>query len=450
MIKTKKILHHEKERLFIIFPYNKDIITNVRTLRDSRWSATHSAWHIPYSKKDLDEFTKIFPQVMIDGKQDNEKSITKINENDAEINRLVISDKKICIYAELCDKDIDFLNKFKYYRWSHIRKCFELPNYGSNLDKIRQYFGGRLNELTQEKILTTALRESKANKSLVISTPDYVYPYIGKYKKWLQHKRYSAATINSYSDGVKTFLSFCYPKKPQDIDNSDMVKFTHTYIIRNGYSYSYQNQIINGVKIFFREIVRSELNIENLERPRTEHKLPTVLSKEEVRRLLGALVNIKHRTMLSLIYACGLRRSELLGLKPSDIDSQRNFLIIRLSKGNRDRLVPLSEKILDLLREYYKLYKPAVWLFEGQEKGHPYSEQSLQSVMRQAVQKSRIKKTATLHTLRHSYATHLLESGVDLRYIQEILGHKSSKTTEVYTHVSTKSLGNIKSPFDDI
>ncbi|MDD4150614.1 MAG: hypothetical protein PHE33_11375, partial [Bacteroidales bacterium] len=191
MIKTKKILHHEEDRLFIIFPYNKETITKVRTLNDARWSATHSAWHLPYTPNDLKEFAKIFPQVMIDGEQNNEKSITEIEEKDSESNRLVISDKKIYIYAELCNKDIGFLNKFKYYRWSHIRKCFELPNFGNNLDKIRQYFGGRLEELTQQTILTSSIRENTANTSLVISTPDYVHPYISKFRKWLEHKRYS-------------------------------------------------------------------------------------------------------------------------------------------------------------------------------------------------------------------------------------------------------------------
>ena len=154
--------------------------------------------------------------------------------------------------------------------------------------------------------------------------------------------------------------------------------------------------------------------------------------------------------MLSLIYACGLRRSELLYLKPQDIESKRGVLIIRQAKGNKDRIAPISEKVITMLREYYKLYKPAKWLFEGREKGEPYSEKSLQSVLKQALNRTKIKKPVTLHWLRHSYATHLLESGTDLRYIQELLGHKSSQTTEIYTHVSTQSIQKIKSPFDDL
>jgi integrase/recombinase XerD len=154
--------------------------------------------------------------------------------------------------------------------------------------------------------------------------------------------------------------------------------------------------------------------------------------------------------MLSLIYSCGLRRSELLNLKPADIDSKRGIVIIRQSKGKKDRIAPLSPKILDMLREYYIGFKPKTWLFEGQNENTKYDERSLSNVLKQALTKSRINKPVSLHWLRHSYATHLLESGTDLRYIQELLGHSSSKTTEIYTHVSTKSIQQIKSPFDDL
>ena len=154
--------------------------------------------------------------------------------------------------------------------------------------------------------------------------------------------------------------------------------------------------------------------------------------------------------MLCLLYSCGLRSGELLNLQPIHIDSKRNIVLLKNAKGKKDRITPLSPIILEMLREYYIVYKPKIWLFEGQNAGDQYSEQSLQSVLKQALQKAGIKNPVTLHWLRHSYATHLLESGTDLRYIQELLGHSSSKTTEIYTHVSTKSLQQIKSPFDDL
>lgn len=166
--------------------------------------------------------------------------------------------------------------------------------------------------------------------------------------------------------------------------------------------------------------------------------------------VLDALQNQKHRAMLSLIYACGLRSGELLKLKAEHVDSKRSLLIIKGAKGNKDRIVPLSIKIIEMLRTYYKTFKPKTYLFEGQYASTAYDSRSLQLVLKQAVAKAGIKKQVTLHWLRHSYATHLLEAGTDLRYIQEILGHKSSKTTEIYTHVSTNSIQKISSPFDTL
>ena len=168
-----------------------------------------------------------------------------------------------------------------------------------------------------------------------------------------------------------------------------------------------------------------KINIDQIHRPKREKTLPNVLSKEEVKQLLEAHSNIKHKTMLSLIYSCGLRCGELLALKPVHIDSKRNIVLLKNSKGKKDRIVPLSGKILEMLRDYYKLYKPTTYLFEGQTIGTPYDARSLQLVLKQALQKTGTTKPVTLHWLRHSYATHLLESGTDLRYIQELLGHNS-------------------------
>lgn len=271
-----------------------------------------------------------------------------------------------------------------------------------------------------------------------------------RFKNYLYANRYSKNTISTYSDALAIFLRFYAHKNISEISNLDVETFNNEYILKNKYSASFQNQVVNALKLFFKVIVEKIIVPDLILRPRREHRLPNVLSKEEVKAILEASTNIKHRTMLSLIYACGLRRSELLNLEPMHVDSKRNLLIIKKSKGNKDRIIPISDKIITMLREYYKLYKPKKWLFEGQFEATQYSEKSIQSVMKQALAKAKIKKPATLHWLRHSYATHLLESGTDLRYIQGLLGHGSSKTTEIYTHVSTKNLQKIKSPFDDL
>jgi len=235
-----------------------------------------------------------------------------------------------------------------------------------------------------------------------------------------------------------------------EIDNDDIALFNREYILKQKLSATYQGQFINAIKLFYEKIPRKKLIIEHLERPRTGSPLPKVLSKEDVSKLLSVTENIKHKAILSLIYACGLRRSELLNMQITDIDSNRNVINIRHAKGDKDRIVPLSEKILTLLRAYFKQYKPKKWLFEGQIAGTQYTGTSLNHIFQRAKKNAGVIIPCTLHTLRHCYATHLLEAGTDIRYIQVLLGHKHSKTTEIYTHVTTKSIQKIKSPFDDL
>ncbi|OYD14748.1 recombinase XerC [candidate division WOR-3 bacterium JGI_Cruoil_03_51_56] len=178
-----------------------------------------------------------------------------------------------------------------------------------------------------------------------------------------------------------------------------------------------------------------------------DRKLPVVLPEHEVLRILSKIINLKHWAIIMLIYSAGLRVSEIVRLKIRDIDGDRKMLWVRGGKGAKNRYTLLSGIALETLRNYYKAYRPKEWLFGGQRKGH-YSRRSVEKIMEHAIKKAGIQKEASVHSLRHSFATHLLENGVDLRYIQELLGHKSSKTTEIYTHVTRKSLLKIKSPLD--
>ncbi|WP_264564816.1 tyrosine-type recombinase/integrase [Flavobacterium sp. N3904] len=273
---------------------------------------------------------------------------------------------------------------------------------------------------------------------------------IQKFKCWLLSRRYSDSTITTYTEALRYFLTFYNEKPVAEIDNNDVIRYNNEYILNNKLSGSFQNQMVSSIKLFFSTVRETKIELDKIHRPKREKVLPNVLSKEEVKLILNAHINLKHKTMLSLIYACGLRRSELLHLKPTDIDSKRGIVIIRQSKGKKDRIAPLSGKILLMLRDYYLAFKPTTWLFEGNTVGETYSEKSLQSVLKHALHKAGITKPVSLHWLRHSFATHLLENGTDLRYIQELLGHNSSKTTEIYTHVSTKNIQQIKSPFDDL
>ena len=328
-------------------------------------------------------------------------------------------------------------------RWSSTKSVWYIPRKDFDLDKVLASFRG-IARIDCSAIEGQAIRDSqiKINRDILSEKE--------KFAEWLKFRRYSTNTVKTYTESLVVFLTFFRNKSIEELDNQDVVTFVDRYILNNRFSFSYQNQVINAIKLYFREIRKSNIEVDSLKRPRREYRLPNVLSKDEVKAILGASLNIKHRAMLSLIYACGLRRSELLNLKVTDVDSKRHMLIIRNAKGYKDRHVPISDKTIKMLREYYALYRPKTWLFGGDKENEPYSPTSLQNVLRNALRKAGIKKKATLHWLRHSYATHLLENGTDLRYIQVLLGHKSSRTTEIYTHVSQKSLQKIKSPFDDL
>jgi integrase/recombinase XerD len=321
-----------------------------------------------------------------------------------------------------------------------------------DFDTLKEQF----RNLAEFKFLNERIESVEARKAR-LRPIDFLMPLnprfeavILSFDRYLKSKRYSERTVEVYCDALRVFFRFIQPEEIREITNEDLIRYNNDYILKNNFSQSYQNQVVNAIKLFFGAIYQHKMDLELVHRPRREKKLPNVLSKEEVKLILNATTNLKHRMMLSLIYACGLRRSELLNLIPSDISADRGLLLIRQSKGKKDRVVPLSSKLLMQLREYYKLYRPHIWLFEGDKPKSKYGERSLQLVLKRSLSKTKIDKDVTLHWLRHSYATHLMESGTDLRFIQELLGHSSSKTTEIYTHVSTKSIQNIRSPFDEL
>lgn len=335
-------------------------------------------------------------------------------------------EKRIAVYFEKNAELIARIKKLTGSRWSQTLGVWHLPDTVENRERF------------QLVPLSHSLPSAEGIEQ------------IKKYIQWLSSKRYSPNTIKTYSEALKSFLIFYREKHITEISNEDVIIYNNEFILKNNLSDSYQNQIVNAIKLYFTTIRETKIEIDKIHRPKRSKLLPNVLSKEEVKLILNAHNNIKHRMMLSLIYSCGLRCGELLALRPVHIDSKRNIVLLKNSKGKKDRITPLSPKILEMLREYYILFKPTIYLFEGANPGEPYSEKSLQSVLKQALKKVGITKPVSLHWLRHSFATHLLESGTDLRYIQELLGHQSSRTTEIYTHVSTKSIQQIKSPFDNL
>lgn len=269
-----------------------------------------------------------------------------------------------------------------------------------------------------------------------------------RYQNLLFQKRYSQNTQDIYCCYFKDFCNYFRNDKLDHVTTAQINSYILDLIKSKDISISQQNQRINAIKFYFEKVLGRDKQYYELHRPRKENKLPKVLSKNEVKSIIASSYNIKHKCMLMLMYWAGLRRSELLNLKPDDIDSERMIINIRGAKGKKDRISLLSDNLLQLLRRYYKEYRPDLYLFEGL-KGEMYSPTSVANVLKKAALKAGIKKLVTPHMLRHSFATHLLEQGTDLRYIQELLGHESPKTTEIYTHVSKKAIEKIKNPIDE-
>lgn len=271
--------------------------------------------------------------------------------------------------------------------------------------------------------------------------------YLDDFKKLLSIKRYSYSTIKSYSNALKNFLDAFPGSEPSQINVTQIENFINSMVVDKNISQAYQKVLVAAIKMFYNEMLRKNYNLNYLFPDRTEKKLPVILDVSEIKAMLDSIQNLKHKAILSLIYSAGLRVSEAIEMKVSDIDSKRMLIRVRQAKGKKDRYVMLSEKLLFLLREYYKEYKPKEYLFEGQ-KGSKYSSRSIQSIFRQALKKANVQKKASVHTLRHSFATHLLEAGTDIRIIQQLLGHNSIKTTQIYTQVSNSKISKVKSPLD--
>lgn len=265
--------------------------------------------------------------------------------------------------------------------------------------------------------------------------------------KFLRGKRYSKSTIDTYTFFVADFVAFYKNKTLETLTNRDVELYIESVFIKRKYSISTQRQFISALKLFI--AYEPSTHIENLElvRPNKDKKLPNVLSKEEIIRLIASTQNLKHRAVITLLYSGGLRIGELINLRIEDFNFERKQIFIKNSKGRKDRYVTLADSFLPMLKNYLMTYKPQYYFVEGQPK-LKYSASSIRKFLSKNVARSGIKTKVTPHVLRHSYATHLMEDGVGLRHIQVLLGHSKPETTMIYTHVMRKDLMNIKSPLD--
>ena len=316
-------------------------------------------------------------------------------------------------------------------RWSKTKKAW----YVADMPTYRQKFG---------------IKTEPIGKEVLIHIHAVNQPALYTFIETLELKAYSPSTINTYRN---EFAQWLYVLKNKNVHDLDTIKLRSYFLYCINTLKLSENTIhsrMNAVKFYFEQVLKKERMFFEIPRPKKKLTLPNVLDISQVERLFSQLENLKHKTMIYLAYSAGLRVSEVVNLRIKDIHSERMVINIRGAKGKKDRMVGLSQGILELLRKYYVTYKPKDWLFDGQYAGEPYSTRSLQSIFHRAKEAAKIRQDVTFHSLRHSYATHLHEAGTDIKLIQELLGHNDLKTTLRYTHVSKRTLENIKSPFDSL
>ncbi len=341
--------------------------------------------------------------------------------------------------------------------WSQTLKCWYIPEILFSINPLLDVFRGKAQIDYSDILQTTGIPNNTENfnpettkKAPSQESETNLKNELPKgYLEKLQQKRYSTSTLNMYTTYFKDFMCHFSGREPDSISKEEINNYLIHLIKEKKISNSQQNQRINSIKFYYEKVLCREKEYYFIERPRGERKLPDVLSKHEIEAMLRATTNIKHRCLIALIYSCGLRRSEAINLKIEDIDTERMLVKIKGAKGKKDRYVQLSTTMLEEINRYLKEVHPELWLFEGYN-GMPYSATSILNDIKNAALKAGIKKRVYPHILRHSFATHHLEQGTDLRYIQEFLGHESSKTTEIYTHVSKTDFHKFRNPLDDI
>lgn len=323
--------------------------------------------------------------------------------------------------------------------YHYHQKLWSVVNTAENIKKIQLLFG--------DKLIKQATQGSLVIPQVAIS--ESVQAELDKNYQKMILKSFSQATIRNYQSNLTQFFQYFESVAYREITKEQIEGFVYHLISKYKISDQKQNQLINAIKCYYEYTLGMPREYYNITRPKKSTNLPDVLSKEEVAAILSYPSNIKHKAILHVLYAAGLRVGEVVRLRIADVRSDDGYLFIKDGKGKKDRHCTLSPLLLNLLREYYKEYKPSYWLFEGQEGGQ-YTTQSIQRVYRQAVKGTNSNPWSTPHTLRHSYATHLMEHGVNIRYIQSSMGHASTKTTEVYTRVLGINNKTLTSPLDTL
>ena len=356
-------------------------------------------------------------------------------------------------------------------KWSHSNKCWYIPltetAYHLLIKDLKEKavvdYAALKAYLEKRRKVQTALPEK--TQSVTTNKPASLKP-VSKTAAWqlsnenikalesfvqlLQMKAYSASTIKTYRNEFMQLLQVIKNRPVDSLTVADLKRYMVFTMEKEGISENTAHSRLNALKFYYEQVLGREKFFWEIPRPKKRLILPKVISEEKIIKGLLAVENIKHKTLLLLAYSAGMRVSEVIKLKRTDIDTDRMQITINDAKGKKDRVVTLSSNMPGFLSEYYKIYQPKDWLFEGQYQDEHYSSRSAQLIFKAAYKKLDLPEGCSFHSLRHSYATHLLENGTDISYIQKLLGHNDIKTTLRYTHVSNKDIGKIESPLDKI
>ena len=438
--------------------YVEPIVKQLKKVKGVYWNKTHKAYMVfrhPKVKHNVEAILgqSIFPERYFDKKEQIQENISiciQTYEDDARYMKVFVPDNT---------QVIETMKRLSYQRYSKSKACYLLPATPEVMTALKLHFSGDSVEFENELpksylkksnfINTKSQKLSSTKQNLLATVPDFAKSYITEMMDTIMAMNYSPSTLRSYTSNFITFLRHYEYRNPEDISRAEVIAYL-ARLTERGLTSSSGHMVLNSLKFYFKHVREWEDTAWEIPRPKKEKRLPVTLSIQDCQRVFKAANNPKHKLIMLLAYGAGLRVSEVVNLRWADIDFTTHKINVKSAKGKKDRVVMLPYSILSYFEKYRSLYDTKNYVFEGQIIGEPYAIGSAQTMMRHAVKKANIGKRATMHSLRHSFATHLLESGTDIRFIQKFLGHQKIETTTIYTHVSKVNVQNIQSPLDQM
>ncbi len=451
------IVRWNNNRFYITMAYIKRDVDFIKSLSGSWWNSKYKQWVVRSTVENLEQLNQHF--ACFDGKTFS-KLYELIMKNQSPVILELFKSPEYPEHVFLRLKgyraDVAFIKTIPYRTYNPDLKRWRIPCDKELTDRIIAHYKSAgatiVNRLPKEEKSYYREREKMRDwiKTVLKKIPVAQKEVLSKFIDMMVRQRYSRKTIKSYVGKLSSLMNF-HGGKPLTELTADDANTYLLYLAKEGLSESLQNMVFSAIKLYYEKVEYvSEFDLSRMRRPRKGSYLPSILSRGEVERMLASTNNLKHLSILYLLYGGGLRRAELIGMRVQDVLWERNQILIKGGKGKKDRMVMLSQMLKELLARYFDEYQPEYWLFEGRTSRQQYSGSSVRSIVKKAAHQAGIKRRVTPHTLRHCFATHLMDGGLDSRYIQELLGHKDIKTTLIYTHVTNRSMNNITSPLDQL